>query len=115
VLLGGGAGRDGRDRSPEGAYAVFKAEARDVSSEYTPRTVSTDGWPRTQAAWKVLFPTIVILQCLLHAWLKIRDRAKHLKEVFVEVSRRVWEAYHAPDRRSFGQRLRRLRHWATAF
>ena len=50
---------------------------------------------------------MVILLCFLHAWLKIRDRAKHLKELFAEVSRRVWEAYHAPDRRSFGQRLRR--------
>jgi len=95
------------------AYAVFKDEARDVTAEYTPRTVSTDGWKGTQAAWKALFPRVVILLCFLHAWLKIRDRAKHLKEVFADVSRRVWEAYHAPDRRCFGQRLRRLRQWAT--
>ena len=94
------------------AYEVFKDEARDIDSDYLPKTVNTDGWKGTQAAWKILFPTIVILQCFLHGWLKIRDRAKHLKEVFVEVSRRVWEAYHAPDRRSFGQRLRSLRQWA---
>jgi hypothetical protein len=56
---------------------------------------------------------VVILQCFLHAYLKIRERGKHLKEQFAEVSRRVWEAYHAPNRRSFGQRLRRLRQWAT--
>jgi cytochrome P450 len=48
-----------------------------------------------------------------HAYLKIRDRAKHLKDVFTEISRRVWEAYHAPDRRCFGQRLRSLRRWAS--
>ena len=54
-----------------------------------------------------------ILLCFLHGWLKIRDRAKHLKEVFAEVSRRVWNAYHAPDRRSLAQRLRRLRQWAS--
>ena len=42
-------------------------------------------------------------------WLKIRERGKHLKDQFAEVSRRVWEAYHAPDRRCFGQRLRSLR------
>ena len=35
-----------------------------------------------------------------------------MKDVFTEVSRRVWEAYHAPDRRHFGQRLRRLKQWA---
>ena len=55
---------------------------------------------------------MVILLCFLHAWLKIWDRAKHLKEQFAEVSRRVWEAYHAPNRRSFAQRLRSLRQWA---
>jgi hypothetical protein len=95
------------------AYKVFKDEALDVSPQYAPKTVSTDGWNGTQAAWKTLFKKVTILLCFLHAWLKIRDRAKHLKEVFSEVSRRVWEAYHAPDRRSFAQRLRSLRQWAT--
>jgi hypothetical protein len=95
------------------AYAVFKEEARDVVPKYTPKTVNTDGWKGTKAAWKALFTRVVILQCFLHAWLKIRDRGKHLKEQFAEVSRRVWEAYHAPDRRCFGQRLRSLRRWAT--
>jgi hypothetical protein len=95
------------------AYEVFKDEARDIAGEYAPATVSTDGWKGTQAAWKALFPKVVILLCFLHSWLKIRDRAKHLKEVFADVSRRVWEAYHAPDRRCFGQRLRWLRRWAT--
>jgi len=94
------------------AYGVL-SEARDVSPEYAPKTISTDGWKGTQAAWKTLFSKVVILLCFLHGWLKIRDRAKHLKELFAEVSRRVWEAYHAPDRRSFGQRLRSLRQWAT--
>jgi len=95
------------------AYGVFKEEARDIAPEYALKTVSTDGWKGTQAAWKALFRRVVILLCFLHAWLKIRERGKHLGEVFAEVSRRVWEAYHAPDRRSFGQRLRRLREWAT--
>jgi hypothetical protein len=95
------------------AYAVFKEEARNLVPKYAPKTVNTDGWSGTRAAWKVLFPQVIILQCFLHAWLKIRDRGKHLKEQFTDVSRRVWEAYHAPDRRSFGQRLRSLRQWAT--
>jgi hypothetical protein len=55
---------------------------------------------------------VVILLCFLHAWLKVRDRAKHLKGLFAEASRRVWEAYHAADRRSFAQRLRSLRQWS---
>jgi hypothetical protein len=94
------------------AYVVFKEEARNVAPNYAPKTVSTDGWKATQAAWKALFKRVVLLLCFLHGWLKIRERAKHLKEQFAELSRRVWEAYHAPDRRGFGQRLRRLREWA---
>ena len=96
------------------AYAVFKQEAQDIAPEYAPKTVNTDGWKGTQAAWKELFKHIVILQCFLHAYLKVRDRGKHLKDQFAEVSRRVWAAYHAPDRRCFGQRIRSLRNWAKA-
>ena len=68
------------------AYKVFKDEALDVSPQYAPKTVSTDGWNGTQAAWKTLFKKVTILLCFLHGWLKIRDRAKHFKEVFAEVS-----------------------------
>jgi hypothetical protein len=96
----------------KGAYAVYKREARDIAPEYAPETVNTDGWKGTKAAWKALFKRVVILQCFLHAWLKVRERGKHLKDQFAEASRRVWEAYHAPDRRSFGQRVRSLRTWA---
>ncbi len=70
------------------AYAVFREEARDVAPKYTPKTVSTDGWQGTQAAWKALFKGVVLLLCFLHGWLKIRDRAEHLKDLFSEVSRR---------------------------
>jgi hypothetical protein len=96
------------------AYSVFKQEAREVAPEYAPKTVNTDGWKGTKAAWKALFKGVVILQCFLHAWLKVRERGQHLKDQFAEVSRRIWEAYRAPDRRCFGQRLRSLRNWATA-
>jgi hypothetical protein len=95
------------------AYGVFKTEARDVDFTYAPKTVNTDGWHSTQAAWKVLFPLVAILRCFLHAWMKVRDRAKHLGDLYFEVSERVWDAYHASDRRSFSQRIRSLRSWAT--
>src|SRR5512135_2236105 len=93
------------------AYGVLKAEARDITPKYAPKTVNTDGWKGTRAAWKALFRRVVLLLCFLHGWLKIRDRAKHLKDRFSDVSRQVWEAYQAPDRRRLGQRLRRLREW----
>jgi hypothetical protein len=95
------------------AYGVFRDEARYLDPEYRPETVNTDGWPATQAAWRAVFDGVTLILCFLHAFLKIRDRAVHLKEGFTTLRERVWEAYHAPDARSFSQRLRRLREWAT--
>jgi len=96
----------------EAAYGAFKDEARNVRADYRPQTVNTDGWAATRQAWQALFPLVVVLRCFLHGWLNIRARAKHLKDVFAAVSEKVWHAYHAPDRRSFAQRLRRLGEWA---
>jgi hypothetical protein len=96
------------------ACGVFRDEARRLGPTYRPRTVDTDGWPATQAAWRALFKGVVLILCFLHAFLKVRDRAVHLKGTFTELSRRIWEAYHAPNARSFSQRLRRLRPWAEA-
>jgi hypothetical protein len=96
------------------AYGVFREEAHRLDPEYRPETVNTDGWPATQAAWRALFKGVTLILCFLHAFLKIRERAVHMKETFSELSRRVWEAYHAPDVRTFSQRLRRLREWSEA-
>lgn len=95
------------------AYGVFAEEARALDPDYAPETVNTDGWPATQGAWKVLFPTITVILCFLHAFLKIRDRATQaLAECFEQVSQKVWRAYRAPSKAAFAQRLRRLREWA---
>lgn len=97
----------------QAAYGVFKAEARDVEPGYAPQTVSADGWAATHQAWQALFPLVVILRCFLHGWLSIRSRGK-LSEGFQALSARVWRAYRAATRRSFGQRMRRLWEWARA-
>jgi hypothetical protein len=96
----------------EEAYGVFQQEAQNAQPGYAPRTVNTDGWAATRQAWRALFPLVVLLRCFLHGWLGIRDRAKHLGELFRALGERVWDAYQAPDRRRFAQRLRRLREWA---
>ena len=95
------------------AYGVFQEEARDVEPEYQPLTVNTDGWKGTRASWKVLYPTIVLLRCILHAWLKIRDRGKGLKQTFFKLGDLVWGAYRAVTKSSFSQRIRRLKTWAN--
>jgi hypothetical protein len=78
-----------------------------------PETVNTDGWPATQQAWKALFHRITIILCFLHSFIKIRDRSKKaFGALGQEVQKRVWEVYRASSKRSFAQRLRRLREWA---
>lgn len=92
-------------------YGVFQEETRDIDPGYTPETVNTDGWQATRLAWAGLFPLAVVLRCFLHGWLSIRDGCKKHPQ-FRALSERVWHAYHARDRRAFGQRVRRLREWA---
>jgi hypothetical protein len=94
------------------AYGVFKDEAQNVEPDYQPQTVSVDGWASTHLAWLTLFGLVVLLRCFLHGWLNLRSRGK-LSDVFAALSEKVWHAYHAADRRTFAQRLRRLREWAA--
>jgi hypothetical protein len=94
------------------AYGVFKDEALAVEAEYAPMTVNTDGWSGTIGAWSALFVGITLIRCFLHAWLRIRERSKNLKELFFEIGERVWEVYDAQTRRMMSQRIRRLRDWA---
>jgi hypothetical protein len=74
--------------------------------------VNTAGGGATRLAWAVLFPQIVIIQCFLHAFIKVRERCKKWGELFTQISTGVWHAYHAPNKRAFSQRLRRLREGA---
>ena len=112
-LLGASVAPSAAQKDLEKASGVFATAAQAVDAEYTPETVNTDGWQATQGAWKALFTHITVLRCFLHAFLTIRDRAtKTLGDLFTQVQARVWEAYHAPSKRAFSQRLRRLRAWA---
>ena len=94
------------------AYGVFKQEAQNIDKDYQPKTVNADGWPATRSSWRALFVAIVVVRCFLHGWLSIRDRGKHLKELFKTLADKVWSAFRAENKRTLAQRLRRLRQWA---
>ena len=94
------------------AYQHFKEEAQALNPEYAPETVNTDGLYATQRAWLTLFPMIIIIECFLHAFIKVRDRAKHLKETFRQLSQQVWNVYHAADAAAFRLQAEALRVWA---
>ena len=95
------------------AYSVYKEESQDINPDYSPETVNTDGWSATKKSWKHLFPKICIIQCFLHAYIKIRDRAlKKMQDTFKEIGQKVWDCYKAGSKREFSQRIRRLKQWA---
>lgn len=94
------------------AYGQFKQEAHRLKPDYQPQTVNTDGWSATQLAWRALFPTIVIVQCFLHAFIAIRSRCKRLKDLFPEIKQRLWDIYHAEQVDSFRQQINDLETWA---
>jgi hypothetical protein len=92
---------------------VFAKEARDVEPTDAPASVNTDGWQATQGAWKALFPRICVILCCLQAFLQGRDRATQaLAEACKQVGEKIWQAYAAPTKRGFAQRVRRLQEWA---
>ena len=95
-----------------GAYRDFKDEACELDPDYQPKTVNTDGWLATQAAWQSLFPGIVVILCFLHAFLKIRDRAKRLITAFPDVAQKVWDAYHQSSHDAFIDKVTVLQLWA---
>lgn len=97
----------------EAASGVFKEEAQDVRADYQPETVSVAGGAATHQSWQALFPLVALLRCFWHGWLNMRRRGK-LNEAFRELSERVWEAFAAPSRRSFAQRMRRRWEWTQA-
>ncbi len=94
------------------AYGYFKQEAQTLAPDYTPQTVNTDGWLATQKAWQVLFVTITVIECFLHAFLKIRDRCKRLKTLFPQIKASVWNIYHASDATDFRHRMIEFQAWA---
>ena len=95
------------------AYRQFKQEARNVDPGYEPQTVNTDGWTATQNAWRALFVTITIIECFLHAFLKIRDRCKkRWQTVWPEIQQQVWDIYQAADPQQFCQQTAAFLTWA---
>ena len=96
------------------AYGHFKDEAQHVDPDYTPQTVNTDGWSATQKSWQALFKTITVIQCFLHAFLKIRNCSKkRCQSLYAKIEQQVWDIYHATDRQDFFRQMADFQIWAT--
>jgi hypothetical protein len=111
-VLGASITLDADETNLTEAYGHFKTEAQNVSSDYTPDTVNTDGWLSTQLAWLNLFPLITVILCFLHSFINIRARCKGLKEHYHPIKSKVWNTYHALDRQTFMKQIDELKSWA---
>jgi hypothetical protein len=111
-ILGASIAKDAGQEALTKGYRVFKDEAACLNPEYSPKTANIDGWRATRKAYTALFPSVTIICCFLHVFIKIRDRAKKkYRAVFVEAATQLWECYHAHNKWSFSQRIRRLIEW----
>ena len=111
-FLGMAASSQADEVSLKKSYSVFKEVATDLNADYQPNTVNTDGWWATQNAWQSLYPMIKIIECFLHAYLKVRDRAtKKLIDYFDLAADKIWDCYRAESKQSLAQQIRRLKEW----
>jgi hypothetical protein len=114
-ILGVSLAQDASEKALTKAYGAFKDEAQCLDPEYSPKSVNTDGWKATKGAWKRLFPSIVLISCFLHVFIKIRDRcSKKYRELYLQVSEKLWNCYKAKNKASFSQQVRRLYEWVLS-
>jgi len=112
-ILGASIAPDAGEVSLMKSYGVFKEEAQNICADYEANTYNTDGWAATRKALKTLFPFATFIQCFLHIYIGIRDRTKKkFRDIFHQVSDKLWNCYDATNKSSFVQRVRRLHEWA---
>lgn len=100
VVLGASLALTAQTDPLEQAYSDFKRESLRLSPTYIPKTLNLDGWKQTKEAWLHLFPTLIIIRCFLHAFLRIRERCKNYP-VYPRLQYLIWRIYHAKTPRNY--------------
>ena len=96
------------------AYGQFKEEAVNIDPDYSPKSVTTDGWKPLRWAWQTLFPGIQLILCFLHSFLKVRDLYYQLQEHAATICSFIWQAYRESTESGFLQKIACLQLWANS-
>ena len=88
-------------------YGVLKDEIERVAPEHKIRSVNTDGYTATIAAVRDVWIEALLITCILHLYIAMRDGCKRkYREQFELVADAFWWCYEAETKRSFAQRWR---------
>ena len=94
------------------AYGQFKTEALNVDPDYQPDSATTDGWPATINPWLARFPSVTMILCFRHAFIKIRSCGKRLGDTYFELCTKVGAVYHCASADEFHPQMADLAIWA---
>lgn len=106
-ILGAALSSSANEKYLTKAYGKFASEVNEIDSNNTIETANSDGWPATTKALCNLFPSISIVLCFLHGFLKIRKHGSKLHDLH----ERVWYVYRATTSSEFYKRMQELRIW----
>lgn len=92
------------------SYGVLRQEAEWADPDHRFESANTDGFQATVLALQMVFGKgLVLVSCLLHLFISIRDGSKRkFREQYEEVADWFWWCYEAETKRSFAQRWRSL-------
>jgi len=88
-------------------YGVLKNEIAMAAPGHQVKSVNTDGFPSTIAAVREIWAKALLITCILHLYIAIRDGCKRkYRDQFEAVADSFWWCYEAETKRSFSQRWR---------
>jgi hypothetical protein len=113
VSAGGGCvlGAELTERADQDAlaqgYRVLREEIASAAPGHQVKSVNTDGFSSTIAAMRNVWGAALLITCILHLYIAIRDGCKRkYRDQFEAVADAFWWCYEAETKRSFSQRWR---------
>lgn len=94
-------------------YQVVRDEISRCKPDHRICSINVDGFAATSAALQRVYGSgVVLITCILHLYIAIRDGAKKKHaEVFREIADKLWDACSAPIQEVFTQRWNDLLKW----